>query len=483
MRATCERAGYETHVALDGVEALETAAARGARPRRARPHAAARRRPGGDAPHPRAGGPAHARSSCSPRAARSPTASSACGSAPTTTSSSRSRRPSWSRASTRSCGASTPSAEQQAPLRFDGLVVDPGGAARAPRRRGGRAHPARVRRCCCSSPAIPGQVFTRNQLMDHVWQYSFYTDTSTVTVHIRRLRAKLEPDSGAPALDRDGVGRRLPVRGVRRLAGSLGFAIAAAGAGGGGGARSATDTTAALATLKILAPLGVRHGARRPRAGARASGGVGSLRRQFAVVAVVAMVQLTAAVVLFVDADVRLRPRRVLRRARRAYATALTAWAVHLLGRRAIDDVDAMRDDARARRRGPTRRAHRRRRTRRARPPGGRRRRHGGAARQRGAGATRPHRRRLARPAHPHHRAAAAGRRHRRRPRRRRGPPRLRGAHRHPRARPRRPDRRSLRAHPSRERRAHVDHGAGAARRPARTRRSRRCARPPTPRP
>ena len=27
--------------------------------------------------------------------------------------------------------------------------------------------------------------------MDHVWQYSFYTDTSTVTVHIRRLRAKL----------------------------------------------------------------------------------------------------------------------------------------------------------------------------------------------------------------------------------------------------------------------------------------------------
>ena len=30
--------------------------------------------------------------------------------------------------------------------------------------------------------------------MDAVWQYSFYTDTSTVTVHIRRLRAKIEPD-------------------------------------------------------------------------------------------------------------------------------------------------------------------------------------------------------------------------------------------------------------------------------------------------
>jgi DNA-binding response OmpR family regulator len=44
----------------------------------------------------------------------------------------------------------------------------------------------------------PGQVFSRNQLMDAVWQYSFYTDTSTVTVHIRRLRAKIERDPGEP---------------------------------------------------------------------------------------------------------------------------------------------------------------------------------------------------------------------------------------------------------------------------------------------
>jgi two-component system, OmpR family, response regulator ResD len=44
----------------------------------------------------------------------------------------------------------------------------------------------------------PGQVFSRNQLMDAVWQYSFYTDTSTVTVHIRRLRAKLEADPAVP---------------------------------------------------------------------------------------------------------------------------------------------------------------------------------------------------------------------------------------------------------------------------------------------
>ena len=44
----------------------------------------------------------------------------------------------------------------------------------------------------------PGQVFSRAQLMDAVWQYSFYTDTSTVTVHIRRLRAKLEADPARP---------------------------------------------------------------------------------------------------------------------------------------------------------------------------------------------------------------------------------------------------------------------------------------------
>jgi DNA-binding response OmpR family regulator len=44
----------------------------------------------------------------------------------------------------------------------------------------------------------PGHVFTRDQLMDAVWQYSFYTDTSTVTVHIRRLRSKIELDPAVP---------------------------------------------------------------------------------------------------------------------------------------------------------------------------------------------------------------------------------------------------------------------------------------------
>ncbi len=44
----------------------------------------------------------------------------------------------------------------------------------------------------------PGQVFSRDQLMEAVWQYSFYTDTATVTVHVRRLRSKLERDPASP---------------------------------------------------------------------------------------------------------------------------------------------------------------------------------------------------------------------------------------------------------------------------------------------
>ncbi len=46
--------------------------------------------------------------------------------------------------------------------------------------------------------AHPGQVFSRDQLMEAVWDFSFFTDTSTVTVHVRRLRAKLGDDPSEP---------------------------------------------------------------------------------------------------------------------------------------------------------------------------------------------------------------------------------------------------------------------------------------------
>jgi DNA-binding response OmpR family regulator len=44
----------------------------------------------------------------------------------------------------------------------------------------------------------PKRVFTRDHLMETVWGYTFAGDTSTVTVHIRRLREKIEPDPARP---------------------------------------------------------------------------------------------------------------------------------------------------------------------------------------------------------------------------------------------------------------------------------------------
>jgi DNA-binding response OmpR family regulator len=44
----------------------------------------------------------------------------------------------------------------------------------------------------------PRQVFSRTQLLDNVWGYEFFGDESTVTVHVRRLREKIEPDAAKP---------------------------------------------------------------------------------------------------------------------------------------------------------------------------------------------------------------------------------------------------------------------------------------------
>ena len=55
------------------------------------------------------------------------------------------------------------------------------------------------------------RVFSRDQSMDRVWGYSSALDTGTVTVHVRRLREKLEPDASQPRLIETvwGVGYRL----------------------------------------------------------------------------------------------------------------------------------------------------------------------------------------------------------------------------------------------------------------------------------
>ena len=44
----------------------------------------------------------------------------------------------------------------------------------------------------------PRQVFSREQILNQVWDYVYVGDTSTVTVHIRRLREKIEADPAKP---------------------------------------------------------------------------------------------------------------------------------------------------------------------------------------------------------------------------------------------------------------------------------------------
>jgi len=90
-----------------------------------------------------------------------------------------------------------PEPELEDPIAFDDLELDP--VARRVTVRGKEAQlTVREYDLLLHFVRHPGQVFSRDQLMDAVWQYSFYTDTSTVTVHVRRLRAKIEIDPSEP---------------------------------------------------------------------------------------------------------------------------------------------------------------------------------------------------------------------------------------------------------------------------------------------
>jgi two-component system response regulator RegX3 len=44
----------------------------------------------------------------------------------------------------------------------------------------------------------PGRVLTRGQLIDRVWGADYVGDTKTLDVHVKRLRAKIEPDPAVP---------------------------------------------------------------------------------------------------------------------------------------------------------------------------------------------------------------------------------------------------------------------------------------------
>ena len=90
-----------------------------------------------------------------------------------------------------------PTPEREEPIVFDGLEVDPAGRRVTVR---GKEAQLTVREYDLLAHFVrhPGQAFSRDQLMDSVWQYSFYSDTSTVTVHVRRLREKIEEAPSEP---------------------------------------------------------------------------------------------------------------------------------------------------------------------------------------------------------------------------------------------------------------------------------------------
>jgi len=97
----------------------------------------------------------------------------------------------------RRTSASSPSTEQENVLAFGELRIDP-------QRR--RVEVAGVERSLTATEfdllwtlaRHPRQVLNRDQLLDLVWGFNEYVDPSTVTVHVRRLREKIEADPSNP---------------------------------------------------------------------------------------------------------------------------------------------------------------------------------------------------------------------------------------------------------------------------------------------
>jgi DNA-binding response OmpR family regulator len=88
-------------------------------------------------------------------------------------------------------------AATSAPIEFGNLVIDPD-------RREARKEGSPLRLTTLEFDLLwflasnPNRVFERSELMSHVWGYTSELDTGTVTVHVRRLRAKIEEDPARP---------------------------------------------------------------------------------------------------------------------------------------------------------------------------------------------------------------------------------------------------------------------------------------------
>ena len=97
----------------------------------------------------------------------------------------------------RRAGDKTTGAEEATPLAFGGLEIDP--LTRSVVVQGESVTlTAKEFDLLWFFANNPGRVFTRDQLLDKVWGYGFFGDASTITVHVRRLREKLEADPAHP---------------------------------------------------------------------------------------------------------------------------------------------------------------------------------------------------------------------------------------------------------------------------------------------
>ncbi|MGY2066970.1 response regulator [Blastococcus sp. SYSU DS0619] len=55
-------------------------------------------------------------------------------------------------------------------------------------------------RVLCELAGAPGRVFSRQALLERVWEHGFFGDERIVDVHVRRLRTKVERDPSSPRL-------------------------------------------------------------------------------------------------------------------------------------------------------------------------------------------------------------------------------------------------------------------------------------------
>jgi len=101
------------------------------------------------------------------------------------------------RAVLRRTGREQAEAESDRPLSFDGLTIDP-------RSRIVTVKETEVELTAKEFDMLhllarhPKQVFTREQLLERIWGSAEYIDAGTVTVHVRRLREKIEAEPSKP---------------------------------------------------------------------------------------------------------------------------------------------------------------------------------------------------------------------------------------------------------------------------------------------